>query len=98
MEFLRGFGISARKLQPLERTALKLEREIQRLLEANLGDVFGIRFLASELSTGDKHPRRIDNRGPTRTARKLSSSARLRRCDIRLAERVTLRRTPCVPH
>jgi hypothetical protein len=57
------FKISAHKLQPLERTAFKLERDIQRLLEANLGDVFGIRFLASELSTGDKRPGRIDSLG-----------------------------------
>jgi len=57
------FKISAHKLQPLERTEFKLEREIQRLLEANLEDVFGIRFLASEFFTGDKHPGRIDSLG-----------------------------------
>jgi len=57
------FKISTHKLQPLERTAFKLEREIQRLLEDNLGEVFGIRFLASEFSTGDKHPGRIDSLG-----------------------------------
>ncbi len=57
---MEPFQISAHKLQPLERTAFKLEREIQRLLEANPGDVLGIRFLASEFSTSDKHPGRID--------------------------------------
>jgi predicted transport protein len=57
------FKISANKLLPLERSSFKLEREIQRLLEANLGDVFGIRFLVSEFSTGDKHPGRIDSLG-----------------------------------
>lgn len=57
------FKISSYKLLPLKRTALKLEREIQRLLEANLGEVFGIRFLATEFSTGDKHPGRIDSLG-----------------------------------
>jgi len=29
---------------------------IKRLLEANLGAVFGIRFFASEFSTGNKTP------------------------------------------
>jgi predicted transport protein len=57
------FKISAHKLLPLKRSAFKLEREIQRLLEANLGGVFGIRFLASEFSTGDKNPGRIDSLG-----------------------------------
>ena len=57
------FKISTQTLQPLERTAFKLEREMQRLLEDNLGEVFGIRFLASEFSTGDKHPGRIDSLG-----------------------------------
>ena len=32
-------------------------------MEDNLGEVFGIRFLASEFSTGDKHPGRIDSLG-----------------------------------
>jgi len=57
------FRIVGSKLQALERTQFKLEREIQRLLEANLDAVFGIRFLASEFSTGDKHPGRIDSLG-----------------------------------
>lgn len=57
------FHIRATKLHPLERTQFKLERQIQRLLEANLSEVFGIRFLASEFSTGDKHPGRIDSLG-----------------------------------
>ena len=57
------FKINAHRLQPLKRTAFKLEREIQRLLEANLDEVYGIRFLASEFSTGDKHPGRIDSLG-----------------------------------
>jgi hypothetical protein len=35
------FKISTHKLQPLERTAFKLEREIQRLVEGNLGESIG---------------------------------------------------------
>jgi len=57
------FRIAGSKLQALERTQFKLEREIQRLVEGNLDTVFGIRFLASEFSTGDQHPGRIDSLG-----------------------------------
>lgn len=67
MESLRGYRISAHKLRPLERTGLKLERDTQRLREANLGNVCGVRFPASELSTGDKHPGRIDSLGIAET-------------------------------
>lgn len=41
----------------------KLEREIQRLCETNLETFFGIRFLTSEYSTGNKHKGRIDTLG-----------------------------------
>jgi predicted transport protein len=57
------YKIAGSTLQALERTQFKLEREVQRLLEGNLATVFGVRFLASEFSTGDKHPGRIDSLG-----------------------------------
>lgn len=60
MELFRIDGMS---LSPLARMSLKLEREIQRLLEANLEAVFGIRFLATEYSTGERHAGRIDSLG-----------------------------------
>jgi len=41
----------------------KFEREIQSLSEKNLEVFFGIRFLASEHSTGSKHKGRIDSLG-----------------------------------
>ncbi|WP_299675772.1 DUF5655 domain-containing protein [uncultured Dokdonia sp.] len=41
----------------------KYEREIQNLCERNLETFFGIRFLASEYSTGNKHKGRIDSLG-----------------------------------
>lgn len=74
------FRMDGPTLSPLPRTSLKLEREIQRLLEANLETVFGIRFLASEHSTGEKHAGRIDSLGidengtPVVVEYKLSSS------------------------
>jgi len=42
------FQVKGTKLSPLDRVPAKLEREIQRLLEANLETVFGIHMLASE--------------------------------------------------
>jgi predicted transport protein len=74
------FKIDGLDLSALPRTPLKLEREIQRLLEANLETVFGIRFLATEHSTGEKHAGRIDSLGidengtPVVIEYKLSSS------------------------
>lgn len=41
----------------------KLEKEIQKLCEQNLEVFFGVRFLASEYSTGIKHKGRIDTLG-----------------------------------
>ena len=41
----------------------KLEREVQKLCEQNLETFFGVRFLASEYSTGVKHKGRIDSLG-----------------------------------
>ncbi|MFD1314240.1 DUF5655 domain-containing protein [Namhaeicola litoreus] len=41
----------------------KFEREIQALCEKNLETFFGIRFLATEYSTGNKHKGRIDSLG-----------------------------------
>ena len=74
------FRIEDGKLSGLARKAPKLEREIQRLLEANLEVVFGIRFVATEHSSGEKHAGRIDSLGidengtPVIVEYKLSSS------------------------
>jgi len=51
------------KLESLEKSVFKLEKELQSLIETNLNTVFGVRFLASEYSTGDKHAGRIDSLG-----------------------------------
>lgn len=55
------FRISGVTLTSLPRVTLRLEREIQRLLESNLEEVFGIRLLASEYPTGDEG--RLDSLG-----------------------------------
>lgn len=40
-----------------------VERELQRLCEGNLEQLFGVQFIASEFSTGGRQPGRIDTLG-----------------------------------
>lgn len=47
----------------LHGTSVALERSLQTLMEKNLETLLGIRFLASEFSTGAKHRGRIDTLG-----------------------------------
>src|SRR5256885_16394853 len=54
------FQISNQKLVPVEQTNFVTEKELQTLVEANLGPVFNCRFVASEFSTGAQHAGRID--------------------------------------
>ena len=54
------FQISDRNLVPVEQTNFITEKELQSLIEANLGPVFNCRFVASEFSTGAQHAGRID--------------------------------------
>jgi RecB family endonuclease NucS len=44
-------------------TALALEKPLQVLIENNMDVLFGVRFIASEHSTGKKHGGRIDSLG-----------------------------------
>ena len=75
------FQIKGAVLSPLPRVVPKLEREIQRLLEGNLEAALGIRLVASEHSTGERHGGRIDTLGldenntPVIIEYKLSNSA-----------------------
>lgn len=54
------FEISNKRLTPIEQTNFTLEKELQSLIESNLGPVFNCRFVASEFSTGAQHAGRID--------------------------------------
>jgi len=54
------FQISNQKLMPVEQINFVTEKELQSLVEANLGPVFNCRFVASEFSTGAHHAGRID--------------------------------------
>jgi predicted transport protein len=57
------FRLADNRLAPVARVVPRLERDVQRLLEANLETVFRVTFLASEYSTGEKHGGRIDTLG-----------------------------------
>jgi predicted transport protein len=48
------------KLSVVPRTEFASERELQRLVESNLEEVFGCRFVATEFHTGSVHSGRID--------------------------------------
>lgn len=49
------------QLKTISRVDFASERELQRLMENNLEEVFGCRFVASEFSTGTTHGGRIDS-------------------------------------
>lgn len=57
------FEIKGPKLNKLEAVDFKLEKDLQGLLESNLEEVFNIRFVATEFSTGTVHSGRIDSLG-----------------------------------
>jgi len=46
------FRLTPDRLQEIEKTTFRLEREIQSLLEKNLGTLFNLEFISSELSVG----------------------------------------------
>ncbi len=51
------------KAVQLAPVAFKSEKELQQFIEGNLEVLLGIRFVASEFSTGEKHGGRIDTLG-----------------------------------
>ena len=54
------FEITKTKLAALEQTNFHSEKELQHLVEENLGTMFNCRFVASEFPTGPTHGGRID--------------------------------------
>lgn len=63
MADLKLFQILGSKVNIKKPTEFKYEREVQKLCEENLNTLFGIRFITSEHSTGNKHKGRIDSLG-----------------------------------
>lgn len=57
------YKIEDGKIAQLKRKSFKLEKELQKLVEDNLSELFGITFLASEYSTSERHGGRMDTLG-----------------------------------
>jgi predicted transport protein len=52
-----------KKTKQLKKQNFNNEKELQNFIENNLEELFGIRFLATEFSTGEQHGGRIDSLG-----------------------------------
>lgn len=63
MSDIKLFRLAGGKAQELQGDASDLEKPLQTLIENNLEPLLGIRFLASEYSTGKTHAGRIDTLG-----------------------------------
>lgn len=57
------FKIKHNRTKQLKTYNFKNEKVLQDLVENNLEEIFGIKFVASEFSTGEKHGGRIDTLG-----------------------------------
>ncbi|HEX2698280.1 MAG TPA: DUF5655 domain-containing protein [Anaerolineales bacterium] len=57
------YQLAQSSVHQLKPSGFKNERELQRLFEANLEPLLGVRFVASEFTTGDRQRGRIDTLG-----------------------------------
>lgn len=60
---IKFFRINGDTIQELHGQSVTLEKSLQKLIEQHLETFLGIRFLASEYSTGKRHGGRIDTLG-----------------------------------
>jgi predicted transport protein len=63
MSDIKLFRTGGDRIEELEGTSVALERSLQTLIEGHLDAFLGIRFLATEYSTGKTHAGRIDTLG-----------------------------------
>jgi predicted transport protein len=63
MSDIRLFRIDSSQVQAIEGRSLAVEKSLQSLFEGHLETLLGVRFLASEYSTGKAHGGRIDTLG-----------------------------------
>ena len=63
MSDIKLFSLSSGTATELPGSEVALEKSLQTLMEQNLEILLGVRFLASEYSTGPKHGGRIDSLG-----------------------------------
>jgi len=57
------YQIKQQKVNQIKPSSFKNERELQKLFEENLEPLLGVRFVASEFTTGDRQRGRIDSLG-----------------------------------
>lgn len=57
------YQIKQNAVQQIKPSVFKNERELQKLFEANLDAMLGVRYVASEFTTGDRQRGRIDTLG-----------------------------------
>ncbi|MCH8904566.1 MAG: hypothetical protein IIA45_11705 [Bacteroidetes bacterium] len=57
------FKIRNNKVHKLKSNSFKNEKALQNLIEKNLEEIFGVLFIDTEVSTGEKHGGRIDSLG-----------------------------------
>ena len=60
---IKLFRLSAGKANEMHGVASDLEKPLQTLIESNLEELLGVRFLSTEYSTGKTHAGRIDTLG-----------------------------------
>jgi predicted transport protein len=63
MSDLKLFRLNSGSVSEIEGSSATLERSLQELIERNLETFLGVRFLASEFSTGREHGGRMDTLG-----------------------------------
>jgi len=59
-------------ISQIKPSSFKSEKELQKLFEGNLEKLLGVRFIASEFTTGDRQRGRIDSLGLDRMDPQLS--------------------------
>lgn len=57
------YQIKQQKTQQIKPSSFKNEKELQKMFEANLEELLGARYVASEFTTGDRQRGRIDTLG-----------------------------------
>ena len=60
---LKLFKIEKKDVKEIHGDSVQLEKSLQTLIEQNLENLLGVKFLDSEYSTGKKHGGRIDTIG-----------------------------------
>ncbi|GAA3796932.1 DUF5655 domain-containing protein [Streptomyces phyllanthi] len=63
MADLKVFRVAGGRATEVRGERMPLERHLQSLIETNMEEMLGVRFLASEFPTGDAHGGRIDTLG-----------------------------------